>query len=153
MGKMNCLWSPLSSLPYSWGGLLPSKSTLISPGHPVRASSSHQTTHFSCRCGDRLVPLVRAFKRHTYVTSWSADSFSSSQRTFAKRDCDMWRVPPLYVRCLSGKFSSLQRTQSVPGECVWSLLAPCPASALVIKLILINCLFFTVERPRLSFWV
>lgn len=37
VGKINCLLSLLRSLPYSRGGLLPSKSTLISPGHPVRS--------------------------------------------------------------------------------------------------------------------
>lgn len=52
------------------------------------ASSSHQTTHFSCRRCSRLVPLIRAFKRHTYLTSYSSDCSSSSH---AKRDRNMCR--------------------------------------------------------------
>lgn len=52
------------------------------------ASSSHQTTHFSCRRCSRLVPLIRAFKRHTYLTSCSSDCSSSSH---AKRDGNMCR--------------------------------------------------------------
>lgn len=104
------------------------------------ASSSHQTTHFSCQRGGRLVPLVRAFKRHTYVTSSSSDSFSSSQRTFAKQDCDMWRVPVLSVRCLSGKFYFKGHNQYQ--ECVCGLCRDrCPASALGVKLLLINKVF------------
>lgn len=76
------LFTKMKSCDVWWGvgkcvlPLCPSKSTLIPPGLPVRSIQLH--THFSCQCGGCRVLLVRAFRRHTYVTSSSSRSLSLS---------------------------------------------------------------------------
>lgn len=58
----------LRSLPYSrWTMAFVKEHTYLTFRLPL--GSSQQTTHFSGERDDHLVPLVRAFKRHTYLTS------------------------------------------------------------------------------------